>query len=97
VTLHPTTRRITRAGALFVVVLASPFLANVATGELPPPPAIPGEEGTREELAAWELAQARNFPRAREAAEAVVRGNPSSFVGHYVLGFVFNFGEGIFA
>jgi tetratricopeptide (TPR) repeat protein len=56
-----------------------------------------GLEGTPEELRAHcEAEQQRHFIRARELAEALLQRDPSSFVGHYVLGYVYHYGEANF-
>ncbi|MFO0713240.1 MAG: hypothetical protein U0353_25515 [Sandaracinus sp.] len=56
-----------------------------------------GLEGTPEELRAHcEAEQQRHFIRARELAEEILRRDPSSFVGHYVLGYVYHYGEANF-
>ncbi|GAB4110850.1 MAG: hypothetical protein OHK0013_46800 [Sandaracinaceae bacterium] len=56
-----------------------------------------GLEGTPEELRAHcEAEQQRHFIRARELAEAIVARDPRSYVGHYVLGYVYHYGEANF-
>jgi len=42
-------------------------------------------------------AQQGNHIKAREIAESVVRANPRSYAGHFVLGFVHHYGEANFA
>jgi tetratricopeptide (TPR) repeat protein len=58
--------------------------------------ASPGMEASPEELAAWQDAEAGRNIKARERADAIVRRNPSSYVGHFVLGFVYHYGEANF-
>ena len=57
---------------------------------------VSGEEATAEELEAFRLTQAGRHIKAREIAARVVRDNPRSFVGHFVLGQVQHYGEGNF-
>jgi tetratricopeptide (TPR) repeat protein len=52
-----------------------------------------GEASTPEEWRAWCNADQHNYIRARELAEAVVRANPNSYVGNFVLGYVHQMGE----
>lgn len=49
--------------------------------------------GTPEELAALEAARSERWVRARELATEVVRRNPCSYAGHYVLGLAQHEGE----
>lgn len=53
----------------------------------------PGMEASPEELAAWQQAEDGQNIRARELAEQILRRNPSSYVGHFVLGHVYHYGE----
>lgn len=56
-----------------------------------------GLEGTPEELRAHcEAEQQRHFIRARELAEAILDRDPRSFAAHYVLGYVYHYGEANF-
>jgi tetratricopeptide (TPR) repeat protein len=56
-----------------------------------------GLEGTPEELRAHcEAEQQRHFIRARELADAILARDPGSYVGHYVLGYVYHYGEANF-
>lgn len=52
-----------------------------------------GLEATYEESLAWCYADNRQYIRARERAEAVLRTNPDSYVGHFVLAYVQHMGE----
>jgi tetratricopeptide (TPR) repeat protein len=85
-----------RRRAALVVVLSS-ALAALATGvhaQLD----LSDEAGGAldEELALGEAVEG-NHIKAREIAERVVRANPRSFAGHFVLGFVHHYGEANFA
>ena len=56
-----------------------------------------GLEASPEELRAHcEAEQQRHFIRARELAEAILDRDPRSFVAHYVLGYVYHYGEANF-
>ncbi len=56
-----------------------------------------GLEGTPEELRAHcEAEQQRHFIRARELAEDILDHDPRSFAAHYVLGYVYHYGEANF-
>lgn len=56
-----------------------------------------GLEGTPEELRAHcEAEQQRHFIRARELAETILTRDPRSFAAHYVLGYVYRYGEANF-
>lgn len=56
-----------------------------------------GLEGSPEELRAHcEAEQQRHFIRARELAEDILDHDPRSFAAHYVLGFVYHYGEANF-
>jgi len=57
---------------------------------------IPGLEATPEELEAWRLADGGRQVKARELAERIVRRHPSSYVGHFVLGYVQHYAEANF-
>ena len=53
-----------------------------------------GEDSTPDEYRAWCNAEQRHhFIDARELAEQVIRANPRSYVGHFVLGYVHHMGE----
>lgn len=53
-----------------------------------------GEDSTPDEYRAWCNAEQRHhYIDARELAEQVLRANPRSFVGHFVLGYVHHMGE----
>jgi tetratricopeptide (TPR) repeat protein len=53
-----------------------------------------GEDSTPEEYRAFCNAEQRHhYIHARELAEEVIRRNPRSFVGHFVLGYVLHMGE----
>ncbi len=52
-----------------------------------------GMDAQPDESAAWAEAQAGRFIKARELADGVLRRDPSSYVGHFVLGFVYHYGE----
>ncbi len=53
-----------------------------------------GEDATPDEYRAWCNAEQRHhYIDARELAEQVIRTNPRSFVGHFVLGYVHHMGE----
>ncbi|AKF07533.1 hypothetical protein [Sandaracinus amylolyticus] len=56
----------------------------------------PGMEASPEELAAWQEADQGHHIKARELAERIVARNPSSYVGHFVLGYVHHQGEANF-
>lgn len=58
--------------------------------------AEPGAPGSPGELQAWGYVRANKLIKAREAAEAVVRENPNSYVGHFVLGFTHHYAEANF-
>ena len=58
--------------------------------------AAEGEEGTPDEREAWRLASTGRHIKARELAERVVEADPSSYVGHFVLGFVQHYAEANF-
>lgn len=58
--------------------------------------AEPGAPGSPEELRAWELARQGKFVKAREAAQALLERHPDSYLGHFVLGYVFHYGEANF-
>jgi tetratricopeptide (TPR) repeat protein len=55
--------------------------------------AEPGEEAEPDELEAWRLVQDGRNIKAREVAEGIVAERPDSYVGHYVLGFVYHYAE----
>ncbi|MDQ3037917.1 MAG: hypothetical protein M3Y87_36315, partial [Myxococcota bacterium] len=53
----------------------------------------PGMEAAPDELAAWHEAEAGRNIKARELADGVLRRDPSSYVGHFILAFVYHYGE----
>ena len=57
---------------------------------------MPGMEAAEDELLAWQCADAGHHIRARELAEAVIRRDPDSFAGHFVLAHVHHYGEANF-
>ena len=58
--------------------------------------AEPGAPGSPAELEAWGYVRANKLIKARETAEAVIRENPNSYVGHFVLGFTHHYAEANF-
>lgn len=52
-----------------------------------------GMEAAPDEGAAWTEAQAGRFIKARELADGALRRDSSSYVAHFVLGFVYHYGE----
>ncbi len=93
-----------RQGRLAWLVLGAALVSAVAVAaevhaqgfDLGAIPAQKGEEATRGELEAWRLALMDKNVDAREAAEKVVKKNPRSYVGHFVLGWVQHYGEANF-
>lgn len=59
-------------------------------------PPQPGAPGTPEELRAFSYVQQNKLIKAREAAEALVRANPDSHVGEFVLAWVHHYAEANF-
>ncbi|MFW6051801.1 MAG: hypothetical protein ACODAU_11535 [Myxococcota bacterium] len=79
------------------VLLASAAVAVHAQELLDPlSVAEQGAEGSSEELLAWRKAQTDELAEAREIASRVVRENPRSYIGHFVLGWVQHYGEANF-
>ncbi|HJL47416.1 MAG TPA: hypothetical protein RMG45_16305, partial [Polyangiaceae bacterium LLY-WYZ-15_(1-7)] len=58
--------------------------------------AEPGAPGTNAELRAWSFVRQEKLVKAREAAEEVVREDPRSYVGHFVLAYAHHYGEANF-
>ena len=58
--------------------------------------AAEAEDGTPDEREAWRLASSGRHIKAREMAERVVEEDPTSYVGHFVLGFVQHYAEANF-
>lgn len=85
----------TLALALAAGVLAGGFYAGAqSASELTV--AEPGAPGSARELEAWSYVRANKLIKAREAAEALVRDEPNSYVGHFVLGFAHHYAEANF-
>ncbi len=58
--------------------------------------AEPGAPGSPEELRVWGLVQGGRYIKAREAAEDLLERQPDSYLGHFILGCVFHYGEANF-
>lgn len=58
--------------------------------------ADPGAPGTPEELRAFSFVRQNELVRAREAAQAIIREHPDSYVGHFVLGWAHHYAEANF-
>ncbi|MEM1416163.1 MAG: hypothetical protein AAGH15_14745 [Myxococcota bacterium] len=55
-----------------------------------------GAPGTPAELGAWAHVRENDLIAAREAAEAVLRAEPKSYLGHFVLGWALHYAEASF-
>jgi tetratricopeptide (TPR) repeat protein len=60
------------------------------------PPPDPSMAARDDELAAWELASSDRHVKAREAAEAILRTRPDSYVAHLALAHAQHYGEANF-
>jgi len=75
------------------LVHAQPEVADFEAALLEP---MEGEEATVDELRAWRMAERQRHIKARELATEIVRDDPQSYVGHFVLGFVEHYAEANF-
>lgn len=91
------TRLLTGVCALgLAVLLGSPALAQEGYPEEPYQETYrnPTLAGTREEEAALRTLESYKLVKLREEARAVLKGNPDSYAGHYMLGFSLHNSEG---
>ncbi len=56
----------------------------------------PGAPGTPQELRAWALVRADHLIEAREAAETALQADATSYIAHFVLGYVYHYAEASF-
>lgn len=76
------------------LALAGTLAAAALLGLARPCPADEDHLGnTPEELEAWRASEDGHYVRARELSEAILRANPRSYAGHYVLGVALHYGE----
>src|SRR5262245_6103234 len=80
---------------LLALVLLGTLWAAPARAERPDRPDRPDHmEGTADELAGWEALDQARWIAARELGEKVLRDNPSSYAGEFILGMALHRGEG---
>jgi tetratricopeptide (TPR) repeat protein len=78
---------------MLLAVLGSTAPAQAQNRETEAELVLDGLQARPEERAAWELTQQQQHIRAREAAEKILKRDPSSFVAHLVLGYAQHYAE----
>ncbi|MFK7990193.1 MAG: hypothetical protein AB8I08_29505 [Sandaracinaceae bacterium] len=79
--------------ALILATAAAVASVAVVHAQTDPPVVSDALGAALDEERAWEEARAGRHIKARELAEGVIRQNPESYVGHFVLGVVHHYGE----
>ena len=84
--------------SVFACALAAGVVAHAQDAPAWPamPPPDPSMTARDDELAAWELVSADRYVKAREAAEAILRTRPNSYVAHLALAQAQHYGEANF-